>query len=301
MKIAALVLLLLTGCVSSRQARSVETDEFLGTSTALLRPGVRGEEPLLVYRKPDTNWASYNTIVLDPIVMRSSIELADDQRLADSFHATLREKLAADYTIVDSPQPQALRLQMAILDHAGANGTLKVIKTVAPYAEYRRRALDLRHRQAGLRRRGVARIHDSRRGHRRAAGRRCRPARRRQSARQGDVHDLGRREQHPHLLVGPRGLQPLPRSRRGGLQQAECRSDLELSSCHPERESRDLGVGRHDACGMCMVPPTHPGPSTHARDDKSYAATASRSPRRCRYRSPRPHTPARSPHRDVRG
>lgn len=134
MKTAVFALLMLTGCVSSRQARSVETDEFLGTSTALLRPGVRGEEPLLVYRKPGTNWASYNTIVLDPIVMRSSIELADDQRLADSFHTTLREKLAVDYTIVDSPQPQALRLQMAILDRAGANNTLKVIKTVAPYA-----------------------------------------------------------------------------------------------------------------------------------------------------------------------
>ncbi len=137
--IAAFAFLILTGCVSSRQARTVQTDEFLGTSAALLRPGIRGEEPLLIYRKPDTNWSSYDTIVLDPIEFRSSVELtaeqlADDQRMADSFHVTLREKLAADYAIVDSPQPRALRLQVAILDRAGANSTLKVVKTVAPYA-----------------------------------------------------------------------------------------------------------------------------------------------------------------------
>src|SRR5688572_32364528 len=30
-------------------------------------------------------------------------------------------------------------------------------------------------------------------------------------------------------------------------------------------------VGRREACGMCMAPPLHPGPSTHARDDSGDA------------------------------
>ena len=36
----------------------------------------------------------------------------------------------------------------------------------------------------------------------------------------------------------------------------------------PERQSRDLGG--EAARGTRIVPPSHPGPSTHARDDRPY-------------------------------
>ena len=54
--------------------------------------------------------------------------------MVDSFHLTLREKLARSYEIVEQPAAGALRIQLAIVNGAQANQTLKVAKLIAPYA-----------------------------------------------------------------------------------------------------------------------------------------------------------------------
>lgn len=139
--IATAGLVLLTGCVTSRQARSMTPGGFLGDSVSLLEKGKRGEEALLVYQKSGTVWSSYDKIILEPIEIWSAEpstlpadQLADYQKLVDSFHLTLTEKLAESYGMVSAPAPNALRIQAAIVNGAQANTPLKVAKTIAPYA-----------------------------------------------------------------------------------------------------------------------------------------------------------------------
>lgn len=136
----AAAVLLLTGCVTSRQARFVKPGGFLGDSAALLSKGERGEEALLVYLKKGTRWAAYDKVILDPVAIWSvepstlPPEQADDyQKLVDSFHLTLMEKLEKHYSIVQTPMRGALRIQTAIVNGSQANSTLKVAKILAPY------------------------------------------------------------------------------------------------------------------------------------------------------------------------
>ena len=137
---ALLAVVCLTGCVTSRQARTVKPSAFLGESAPLLRKGA-SDEALLVYRKEGTDWRSFDKVLLDPVQVWSagpstvpSDQALDYQRLVDSFHLTLREKLARKYEIVDAPEPGALHIQLAVVDGAQANQTLKVAKLLAPYA-----------------------------------------------------------------------------------------------------------------------------------------------------------------------
>lgn len=136
-------LLALTGCVTSKQARTVTPGGFLGASSALLEKGEKGEEALLIYRRSGTDWRSYNKVILDPIAMWSekpstlpAAQQADYQKLVDSFQRTLAGKLAKSYTIVETAEPGTLRIQAAIINGAQANNTLKVAKTIAPYAGF---------------------------------------------------------------------------------------------------------------------------------------------------------------------
>jgi hypothetical protein len=139
--LAALALVCLTGCASSRQARNVVPGGFLGDSASLLVKGEGGEEALLVYVKDGTDWASYDKVILEPVAIWSvkpstlpPDQAADYQKLVDGFHLTLSEKLAKSYAIVEQATPGALRIQTALVNGAQANTTLKIAKVIAPYA-----------------------------------------------------------------------------------------------------------------------------------------------------------------------
>ena len=139
---AVSAVLLSTGCVTSRQARHVQPGSFLGESASLLEKG-KGDETLLIYRNASASWRAYDKILLEPVQIWSAkpprlpeAQAADYQRVVDSFHLTLREKLAKSYTMVDDPAPGALRIRMAIVNGAQAHQALKVAKLVAPYAGF---------------------------------------------------------------------------------------------------------------------------------------------------------------------
>lgn len=139
--VALLAVVCLTGCVTSRQARTVKPSVFLGEAASLLEKGGASDDTLLVYRNERANWRSFDKIVLDPVQVWSagpstvpSDQAVDYQRMVDSFHLTLREKLARSYEIVDGPSPGALQMQIAVVNGAQANQTLKVAKLLAPYA-----------------------------------------------------------------------------------------------------------------------------------------------------------------------
>jgi hypothetical protein len=139
--LVAAALFILSGCVTSRQARHVKASGFLGDSASLLARSTEKDDALLVYHRAGTDWASYDRIVVDTVTIWSSspstlppAELEDYRRVIESFDHTLRTKLATSYTVVETPQAHALRLQVAIIDGAAAQAPLKVVKVVAPYA-----------------------------------------------------------------------------------------------------------------------------------------------------------------------
>jgi Protein of unknown function (DUF3313) len=137
---ALAALVVLVGCATSSHARSVKPSGFLGDSASLLKKGGK-DDVLLVYRKKETDWRTYDKIILDPVTIWDvehsklpSDQLADYQRLVDAFYQTLKAKLSKDYVMTDTPAAGAMRLQIAIVNGGQANVTLKVAKTVAPYA-----------------------------------------------------------------------------------------------------------------------------------------------------------------------
>ena len=132
-------LLLLTGCAYSYQARHVTPTSFLGPSASLLEKGKRHDDPLLIYRRPGTAWPSYDKVIVDPIEIwttnpsSSADEWSDVQKLANDFHQMLTKKLAASYRIVETSQPGAMRIRIAMIDARPARAAFKVAKDVAPY------------------------------------------------------------------------------------------------------------------------------------------------------------------------
>jgi predicted transcriptional regulator len=82
----------LSGCASTQHARSVQTSGFLSEYRSLLEPGKEGEEAMLRYRNPKTDWISYRKILLKPVTIwgpaastLSDEQREDLQRLVDSF------------------------------------------------------------------------------------------------------------------------------------------------------------------------------------------------------------------------
>jgi hypothetical protein len=139
---AVIACVALSGCASSSRARNVQPSDFLGDSAKLLKKGTRSDF-LLVYRNPNVPLLSYDKVILEPVKLWAPKgtetklppdQLADLQKLVDSFDHTLREKLAKDYTLVDAPAPGAMRIEVAVVNGRKANSTLRVAKTIAPYA-----------------------------------------------------------------------------------------------------------------------------------------------------------------------
>jgi hypothetical protein len=134
-----LMALLLAGCAYSYQARHVTPTSFLGPSASLLKKGKRHDDPLLVYRRPGTAWASYDKIIVDPIEIwttsssSSADEWSDIQRLSIDFHQMLTDRLRRSYRIVETSQPGAMRIRLAMIDARPARAVFKVAKDAAPY------------------------------------------------------------------------------------------------------------------------------------------------------------------------
>jgi hypothetical protein len=132
---------MLSACAATKQARSMkEASPFLGEYRSLLRPG-KGDEPLLIYRKemPTQKMAAYRSILLEPVTVwddpndkLSGDQRADLQSLADSFYATLKEKLSKDYEMVETAGPDTMRIQVAIIHGDKSKVGLATISKIIP-------------------------------------------------------------------------------------------------------------------------------------------------------------------------
>jgi hypothetical protein len=144
--ILALVLVV-TGCASTQEAKSVEKSGFLG-DYSMLKEGKRSavsggsaeDTALWVYKNPATDWRKYKKIQLDPVTLWMSqkdsqlkdVSVEDRQRLAALLWKQLDEQLRKDFEMTSQGGPDVLRIQAAITEAGDSNATLDTVTSIIP-------------------------------------------------------------------------------------------------------------------------------------------------------------------------
>lgn len=128
-----------SGCATTKQARDVKESGFLGDYSAL-REGQTGEA-LKIYINPtyQQTCKGYDKVLIEPVSIwtRNSSEMAsisaeDRQMLVNHLHGSLVSELGKFYQIVNTPQPGTLRIRAAITEAEGSNVPLDTISTFVP-------------------------------------------------------------------------------------------------------------------------------------------------------------------------
>lgn len=132
-----MLLMGLSGCAGTQQARKVEQSGFLG-DYSILKEGEK-DESLLIYKNPQADWKRYKKIMLDPVTLwigkdsqLNDVSGEDRQRMADLFYAKLHEALKIDYEIVKSPGPDVMHVQVAITEAESSNPVLDTVSSIVP-------------------------------------------------------------------------------------------------------------------------------------------------------------------------
>jgi hypothetical protein len=144
---AVLVLMLgVTGCAATQEAKSVEKSGFLG-DYSLLKEGQRSmvaqgaeNQALWIYKNPAADWRKYRKIILDPVTVWMSgkdsqlkdVSVEDRQRLAALLWSKMDESLRKDYEMTSQGGPDVLRVQAAITEAGESNAVLDTVTSVIP-------------------------------------------------------------------------------------------------------------------------------------------------------------------------
>ena len=146
MGVVLALMLVITGCASTQEAKSVEKSGFLG-DYSLLKEGERStisesaeDQALLVYRNPAADWRKYRKIQLDPVTVWMSgkdsqlkdVSVEDRQRLAALLWSKLDESLRKDYEMTSQAGPDVLRIQAAITEAGESNAVLDTVTSIVP-------------------------------------------------------------------------------------------------------------------------------------------------------------------------
>jgi hypothetical protein len=141
------IMLVVTGCAATQEARSVEKSGFLGDYSQLKegeRSAVSGgsaeNTALWVYKNPAVDWRKYKKIQLDPVTLWMSqkdsqlndVSVEDRQRLAALLWKQLDEQLRKDYEMTSQGGPDVLRIQAAITEAGDSNATLDTVTSIIP-------------------------------------------------------------------------------------------------------------------------------------------------------------------------
>jgi hypothetical protein len=141
-----LLALVVTGCASTQEAKSVEKSGFLG-DYSLLKKGERSmikegseDQALLVYQNPAADWRKYRKIWLDPVTVWMSqkdsqlkdVPVEDRQRLAALLWSKLDEQLRNDYEMASNPGPDVMRIQAAITEAGESSAVMDTVTSIVP-------------------------------------------------------------------------------------------------------------------------------------------------------------------------
>jgi len=130
---------LLVGCASTKQARSVEQSGFLGDLYPLMHKGQDGEA-LLVYKSPRVALiprGTYKKMLLEPVTMwgppageHRTAPQKEIQAVADMLYSLMYQSLSKDYEMVSTPGPNTLRIQAAITRADQSYVVLRAVSTI---------------------------------------------------------------------------------------------------------------------------------------------------------------------------
>jgi hypothetical protein len=146
---------LLGGCHQSDSVAGLSVSQFVGGTTqqvrdvqaaggflpspSLLQSGGAGQLDL-VYLNPAVNFASYNSLILDPVAVWtgpnsavSKVPEAERQALANTFTSDLATALKAHCRMATSNGPGTARLRFALVDAKEPNAALNTVATFVPY------------------------------------------------------------------------------------------------------------------------------------------------------------------------
>ena len=141
-----LLMLVVTGCAATQEAKSVEKSGFLG-DYSLLKEGQRStisegaeDQALWVYKNPAADWRKYRKVMLDPVTVWMSqkdsqlkdVSVEDRQRLAALMWSKLDESLRKDYEMTSQVGPDVMRLQVAITEAGSSNAVLDTVTSIVP-------------------------------------------------------------------------------------------------------------------------------------------------------------------------
>jgi hypothetical protein len=134
--LSVVVALLLGGCAGSYHARSLDIKETMFVNPAILTPGASGQA-LYRYRNPNVKSGRYNKVLVDPVLLSRSAELDAEnlenyQKLANNAYVYLVQEFRKEGSIVKSPEPGAVRLQLAILEANPSSPVRNVLSSVIP-------------------------------------------------------------------------------------------------------------------------------------------------------------------------
>jgi len=135
---AILGVMLMSGCTSTYQQRSVKGSGFL-SDYSQLKDRV-GDTMMLSYIDPKVNFRAYNKIMLEPVrayVANKDSSMAklskeNQQKLLNYFDAALHENLKRDFALVNQPGPGVLRIRVALTEATGSNVALDTVSTILP-------------------------------------------------------------------------------------------------------------------------------------------------------------------------
>ncbi len=127
---------LLGGCGPSMQARSVDVKESLLVNPSLLEKGT-GEQALYRYVNPAADVKKYTKIMIDPVLIAKDAQLdakeqENYQKLANNAYVYLTKELEQDYKIVNTPGPDTMRLQTAIIDADSSKPVRNITSSIMP-------------------------------------------------------------------------------------------------------------------------------------------------------------------------
>ena len=140
------LVLVVTGCASTQEAKSVEKSGFLG-DYSLLKEGERStikegaeDQALWIYKNPAADWRKYRKVWLDPVTIWMSqkdsqlkdVSVEDRQRLSALLWSKLDEQLRKDYVMTGQAGPDVMRIQAAITEAESSNAVLDTVTSIIP-------------------------------------------------------------------------------------------------------------------------------------------------------------------------
>lgn len=133
------MVVLLAGCASTKQARSMEKSGFLGDVYPLMHKGEEGEA-LLLYKNPrvaDIPRGTYKKMLIEPVTIwgppaseRNPSRQKELQHVADMLYSLTYDSLSKDYEMVSQPGPNTLRIQAALTRADQSYVVLRAVSTI---------------------------------------------------------------------------------------------------------------------------------------------------------------------------